>query len=61
MKTWFLVFFGCLGGVAGMSLVIWLNIQVYRAFGDTASFITVAITLSALLATLVIGLKKVFE
>lgn len=61
MKTWLLVFFGCLGGVAGVFLVIWLNVQVYQAFGDAASFVAVVITLSALVATLVTGLKKAFE
>lgn len=60
MKTWFLVFFGTLGAIAAVFLVIWLNIQVYQAFGDAASFIAVCITLAALLATLITELKKRF-
>jgi hypothetical protein len=61
VRIWLAVFFGCLGCAGGLIFVIWLNVQVYNAFGDTASAVAVLVTLSAVLATVVTALRKLFE
>lgn len=61
MKVWAAVFFGTLGIIGALIFVIWLNVQVYKVFGDTASVISVIVTLAAILATVVTVIKKLFE